>query len=366
MAERQPATVAGVREPDWRSRSGPLVQLASVLFALLVIVVYVELRKPRSLPPAPAPAAPEPRAESVATEPSPEPAPDEPEPAEPAAPAARPLDRAALARAEAELDAAIRDRERSEARALDAAKRLALAQNADALATLQARKLAFQIHDPSTRVARASSRGGFLRGERDKLAREVSTLKNIPRPKLKSILTKSPVSRPAMGNEVHFELRKGRASFINIDRLVDLTKADAQVRLRMADRVPIISGRVGPVGSFSLSYELARATPGTVEELLERKSMRFDLQAWQVEPETELRGETFEATRGPLSEFSRVMNRMNPERSTVTLWVYPDSFTLYRQLREDLSARGFSVAGRPLPEGMAIRGSPMGSQSAAQ
>ena len=50
----------------------------------------------------------------------------------------------------------------------------------------------------------------------------------------------------------------------------------------------------------------------------------------------------------------------------MTLWVYPDSFTLFRKLREDLQARGYLVAARPLPDGMAIRGSPAGSLSAGQ
>jgi hypothetical protein len=50
----------------------------------------------------------------------------------------------------------------------------------------------------------------------------------------------------------------------------------------------------------------------------------------------------------------------------VTFWVYPDSFELYSRLRDELVSSGFSVAGRPLPEGMTIRGSPMGSVSAAQ
>ena len=40
------------------------------------------------------------------------------------------------------------------------------------------------------------------------------------------------------------------------------------------------------------------------------------------------------------------------EAQVVTMWVYPDSFRLFRQLRDELNAHGFSVAGRPLPEGM--------------
>ena len=104
-----------------------------------------------------------------------------------------------------------------------------------------------------------------------------------------------------------------------------------------------------------------------MEELIERKAMRrYDLRAWEIVPEFENRGETYEATKNPISEFSRAINRINPARATITLWVYPDSFTLYRRLRNELVEQGFSVAARPLPDGMTIRGSPQGTQSAAQ
>jgi hypothetical protein len=134
----------------------------------------------------------------------------------------------------------------------------------------------------------------------------------------------------------------------------------------MSDRSPAVSSKVGPVGAFSLEYELVRAVPGSMEELLDRRSTRYELSGWELLPEYDNRGETYESTRGPLSEFSRTINRLSPERSTLTLWVYPDSFTLFRQIRGELADRGFSVAARPLPEGMTIRGSPMGTQSAAQ
>jgi hypothetical protein len=133
----------------------------------------------------------------------------------------------------------------------------------------------------------------------------------------------------------------------------------------MSDRTGVITSQVGPVGSFSLAYVLGRASSG-IDELIERQSIRFDLKGWELVPESENRGETFESTRNPISQYSQAVNRLSPGRSVLTFWVYPDSFTLYRRLREELMARGFSVAGRPLPDGMAIRGSPMGSVSATQ
>ncbi len=210
-----------------------------------------------------------------------------------------------------------------------------------------------------------AARGGFLRGELDKLRTEISTLRTMPRPKATTVLTKSPVARPTASDEYHFELHRNRVCYINLDRLLDLAKADAQVRIRMSDRSGLIQSQVGPIGAFSLSYVLGRANSG-IEELIQRQSIRFDLKGWEIIPEAQNRGETFQATRNPVSEYARAVNRLSPGRAVITFWVYPDSFDIYRRLRAELVARNFSVAGRPLPEGMTIRGSPMGSVSAAQ
>ena len=91
------------------------------------------------------------------------------------------------------------------------------------------------------------ARGGFIRGERDKLAKEVATLRSAPRPKTISILSKSPVARPVADDEYHFELRRNRITFIDLDKLMQLTKADAQMRVRMSDRAGVVSSKVGPV-----------------------------------------------------------------------------------------------------------------------
>jgi hypothetical protein len=355
-------------------------QLASVVIAVAGITAYIqywpriaELARSRSpsvgQPIAAGPESSEPRVAGDAGEPSgaPEqaaaPAAASPPPAIPEPPQ---LDRAAVGAAEATLDTVSRDRARADHRAAESARRLALASAQSALDASRARKLALVVRDPSTRIALAAARGGFVRGERDKLVKEVTTLRQLPRPKSASILSKSPVAKPAGSDESHFELKRNRVSVIYLDRLMELTLADAKMRIRMSDRTPAISNKVGPVGPFSLEYELVRAVPGSMDELISRNSVRFELRAWELVPESENRGESYEATQNPISEFSRSINRITPGRTTITLWVYPDSFTLYRRIRGDLVDRGFSVAARPLPDGMTIRGSPMGTQSAAQ
>jgi hypothetical protein len=50
----------------------------------------------------------------------------------------------------------------------------------------------------------------------------------------------------------------------------------------------------------------------------------------------------------------------------VTFWVYPDSFGLFRQLRDYLYERDLVVAGRPLPPAMPIMISRHGTVSRGQ
>jgi hypothetical protein len=294
--------------------------------------------------------------------PAPAPAPEpEPPPVE-----VIPIDRAAVAAAETALDEASRDRERAEARAAEAARRLEAATARATAEAASSRTLAFRVRDPSSRIQQATAKGGYLRAETDKLKGEITAILKAPRPKAKSIVDRNPVAKPADGNEYHFELRRNRVTFIDLDRLLELVKADAQLRIRLAERSRIVDSKVGPVGAFSLMYALGRSAPMGLDELMERHGLSYDLRGWEIVPEFEGRGETYEAARRPVSDFARAIGRLNPERATITMWIYPDGFSLYRKLRDDLHTRGFMIAARPLPDGMSIRGSPAGSLSAGQ
>jgi hypothetical protein len=277
------------------------------------------------------------------------------------------LDRAAVARARAEVEAARRDRFRAEARAEDAAAALAqalLRSTADALAE---KTFAATLRDPSARIARALARGAFVRAERDRLKDEVAALAKAPRPRRALPIDPSPVATVTEGEEFHFEVRRDRVAFIDLERLLEKAKTDARVRLRAAQGgATPIEATVGPVGPFSLQYMMGRTLSDSIGDLLDLRGPTYSLLGFEVIPEGDLRGETFDVALRPASAFSRAINRLNPQKATITLWVYPDGFALYRKLRDDLHAQGYTVAARPLPEGMAIRGSPAGSISAGQ
>jgi hypothetical protein len=353
----------GARRPDSESYLALLANLGGVLAAIVVLFAIVRFGE---RPPAPsAPPSPSPIAAPAPAEPPPTPAPAVVErPAPTAAPKA--IDREAVARAQAALDAASRDRARAEARVQEAAIRLADASAQAAADAANARTIALRVRDPSAQISRASARGAFLKGERDRLKGELATLAHTPRPKAKQLVDRTPVAKPAGGDEYHFEVRRNRVSFIDLERLTALVKADAQLRIRLSDNSRMVESKVGPVGAFSLHYILGRALPQGLEEMIERHGLSYDFRGWEIVPEFEGRGETFEAARQPISNFSRVINRLNPAHATITMWVYPDGFGLYRKLRDELHGRDFMVAARPLPEGVPIRGSPAGTQSAGQ
>ena len=291
---------------------------------------------------------------------------DEPAVAPPPPKPAPVLDQAAVARAESAVDQASRERAHAEARLADAERALQVATLQAAKDLADSKKIGSKVRDPSARISAASSKGGFLKGERDRFKRELAALERVPQTKAHPLMAKSAVAKPTEGTEYHFEVRRNRVAFVDLDRLVEMVKTDAKLRLRTGGLRGLVASTVGPVGSFSLRYEMGRSVPEPLAEMLNQSSMTYNLMGWEIVSDGPNRGETLETTRSPSSSYARAVHRLNPERDTITMWIYPDGFALYRQLRDDLHAHGFLVAARPLPAGTTIKGSPSGSLSAGQ
>jgi hypothetical protein len=201
------------------------------------------------------------------------------------------------------------------------------------------------------------------RADLDRLEGERLALEEAPRPRRNALIDRTPVARPARGEEYHFELRGNRIAYIDILRLVDRVEVDARMQVRLSPSSPAITGEVGPIGDFSMQYELVR---GRADDVLGSASATYNLRGWEIVPTREFRGEALDEALAQSSDFLTVLGRVDKLRDTLTLWIYPDAFPLYRRLRDTLAASGYAVAARPLPEGVPIRGSPAGSISAAQ
>jgi len=199
------------------------------------------------------------------------------------------------------------------------------------------------------------------------LANELRDLEKLP-PLKKTLRYRTPVSRPVHSEELHFECQDGRVCFIDLQAFL------IEIRRGLDDKAELlktrweVDGTAGPVGAYRLRYTLERerglldggGQPGG------GGSFRYNLAGWVVEPIVPIRGETATVALAPGGEFRRLIDAIDPDQTVVTMWVYPDSFALYRQLRDFLHERNIEVAGRPLPPGVPIASSRRGSASRGQ
>lgn len=176
----------------------------------------------------------------------------------------------------------------------------------------------------------------------------------------------TPVGVDVSGREVHYRLLEGRVAFIPIDALIEDLKTDAARQQRWLLQNPRYRGLVGPIRGFRMKYELVKRRQSLAEDLrYGAGSFRVSVSEWEVEPTRGLEEETLEQATRRDSRFARQILSLGAD-TNVTFWVYPDSYNEFRTLQKLVHAQGLTVAGRPLPLGVPIAGSPSGSRSSGQ
>jgi hypothetical protein len=209
-----------------------------------------------------------------------------------------------------------------------------------------------------------------IQQRRERIAEEIKALEKLP-PLKKVLRYRTPVSQPVHSEEWHFECQQGRVSFVDVSALLN------DVRQHLRDKGDQLKTQwqvrdvTETIGAFRMHYlierhrgELDGIFNGVAPEA--NANYAYGLSEWIIEPMAPLRGEAAEAALAANSEFRHICDGLSPELSAVTLWVYPDSFELYRRLRDFLADRNITVAGRPLPEGVPITCSKRGSVSRGQ
>jgi multidrug efflux pump subunit AcrA (membrane-fusion protein) len=203
-----------------------------------------------------------------------------------------------------------------------------------------------------------------------RLADEIRAMAQLP-PLKKVLRYRTPVSRPVHTAEFHFECREGRVAFVDIASLLADVRQGMEEKAKQLRTQWQVTATAGPVGAFRLRYVLERER-GTLDAAFQgappdpHGTFRYGLSEWEVEPVLRTRGESDDAALAAGSEFRQLVDRIDPEQSVVTFWVYPDSFPLFRRLRDYLYDRDVTVAGRPLPENISITCSRGGSLSRGQ
>ncbi len=191
------------------------------------------------------------------------------------------------------------------------------------------------------------------RGRR--VVEEIEELRKLP-PAKKMLRYRTPVSHPLQSEELLFECHHGRVSLIDIGGFLDEIQRTMHGEgggvLRSAGR---FSGVTESIGPFRLRYDFQQ----------EADNSRPDF-SWQVETIAPERGETEATALAAGSEFRRLIDGLEPAQTAVTLCVYPDSFALYRKLRDYMHERDIVVAGRAIPDGAGISASRHGTLSRGQ
>jgi len=209
-----------------------------------------------------------------------------------------------------------------------------------------------------------------IRQRRQHLVGELHALENLP-PVSQTIHYRTPVSRPVFAEELMFECRASRVAFVDVAGMVQEIKGGMEGKAQLLRTQWQIEEVTRPIGAFRLRYTIERQrgaldsfTSGSIPT--GESGFSYGLAEWQVEAIAAVRGENVSEALAPRSQFRQIVDVLDPKQAVVTFWVYPDSFALFRQLRDYLYDRELEVAGRPLPESNPISGSRSGTVSRGQ
>jgi multidrug efflux pump subunit AcrA (membrane-fusion protein) len=187
-------------------------------------------------------------------------------------------------------------------------------------------------------------------------------------PKLQQIEHRiTPIGQTVTGRELHFQVLGNRVALIPLEPLIDRLKDQIERRKDWLAKSRQHMGQVGPVGGFSMNYVVQRDNMSVVDEVrLGGQGMfRISVSSWQLQPERDLVTESVAQALEPGSRFYAALLEAG-DAAALTFWVYPDSFEAFSDLKRFCHSQNFLVAGRPLPHGVPISGSPTGSRSAGQ
>lgn len=190
------------------------------------------------------------------------------------------------------------------------------------------------------------------KGELERLGQTITSVVKPSKTVLQHLPT--PMAKTVFGQEMHFRLLGGRLAYVPMNEMTDALQKDAPTKVQKLRSQPRIEESLPVRDGFGARYSLRR----------EGDRVAFE-EIYLVDAEEDL-GEPADQALQPNSLFRARLNGHDPKRTTVTVWVYPDSFDEFRKLKSELFKLGFLTAARPLPFGIPIAASPEGNRSTAE
>lgn len=186
----------------------------------------------------------------------------------------------------------------------------------------------------------------------------------------------NPIAETVFSQEVHFRLAGGKLSYVPMDELIDLMKNEWKAKAEKLKQSDGTRETVGPIGNYHMQYELeAYSTPASRNSPASR-TVRF--KRFLISPINRSAGETIDdalatgtdrsgqVSRSSSSQWASVLRRYKPKSTTVSIWVYPDSYAEHARLKKWLHENEFKMASWPLSAGKMISGGPEGFRTSAQ
>jgi hypothetical protein len=223
-----------------------------------------------------------------------------------------------------------------------------------------------KLRDAQLRVARLEEALGERKQVLTGLLAEFEEAQNARVPSVEVRHRLAPISQEITGEELHFRVSGGRVTVVPMNLLVERIRGQLERQKDWLANRGKHEAVVGPVDGYTMRFLVEkRALSALDRSRLGYGGYRIAVTHYELVPEPDLVGETAEEALRRQSKFAQAV-KMAPIGAALTFWVYPDSFHAYRILQAACQAEGFIVAGRPLPDGIPIRGSPDGSHSAGQ
>jgi hypothetical protein len=176
----------------------------------------------------------------------------------------------------------------------------------------------------------------------------------------------TPMAKTVFGKEIHVMMRNDLVTVIPWDTLIDTLKAQVRTTVARNTQRTKIDDVLGPIDGFMMRYRLLSKSGLMSDGRSAAMGRMIELDKFELEPTADIAAESVPRALATGGRLRMELEANRSQQTTITVWVYPDSFDSFRGLKQQLFADGFLCAARPLPNDMRIGASPRGSTSVAQ
>ena len=176
----------------------------------------------------------------------------------------------------------------------------------------------------------------------------------------------TPIAKTVFSDEVHFQLSAGRLAYVPMDELISKMKSEWKVKAEKLKSAPRTRETVGPINGFRLQYglEAKNVREKTKHGIVSGREIKFD--RFVLLPASDSLGELASEALKQGSNFNSRLSKFASGKTTVSVWVYPDSYKEFAEVKNYLREEGFQTASWPLDKDKLISGGPGGFHTSAQ